>query len=274
VSLKKVSEIFPPAGPETLDLCEVYLPHAQAVYAYGKYLSREDYSQATLAQKLSWYFRSRGSYNTAVALAEGAVRARKEAHKVNDPNYLMAVENLEETLHAQSEAANNNLYKQVLPRWEKWYTDWEKNLGDDREMQHQLALLSLSNLTASLRAVGEWEATREIHQRMLQQRVSTYGPDHPFTKTTQQALATAEEELGLNRRPEANEKRHLDVDKLYANWAKSLGPDHEITRRSMQNRRAQLAFTTHRLGPDAPATIRAREDFLARMQCESTEEEP
>jgi len=138
VSINKVSEIFPPAGPETLDLCDIYLPHTQAVYAYGKYLSKEDYSQAILSQKLSWYFRSRGSYNTAVALAEEAVRAREEAvrareeaHKLNDPNHLMAVENLKETLHAQSEAANNEAYKQVLPRWEKWYTGWEKSLSLD-----------------------------------------------------------------------------------------------------------------------------------------------
>lgn len=271
VALTKVSEIFPPAGPETLDLCEVYLPHAQAVYAYGKYLSKEDYSQATLAQKLSWYFRSRGSYNTAVALAEEAVRARNEAHKLNDPNFLMAVENLKETLHAQSEAANNGPYNQLLPRWEKMYTDWEKNSGpDDQDMQHQLALLFLSNLIASLRAVGEWEAIREIHQRVLKLRVTKYGHDHPLTKTTREALATAEELLGLHRRSGTAEKRHLDVNKLYANWEKSLGPDHDITKRSMCNRLAQLHYRQRRLGPDAPATVRAREHLVARLQREST----
>jgi tetratricopeptide (TPR) repeat protein len=253
VSLTKVSEIFPPAGPETLDLCDVYLPHAQAVYAYGKYLDEEDYSQATLAQKLSWYFRSCGSYNTAVALAEEAVRLRKEADESNKPNYLLAVENLNETLHAQSEAANNDLYKQLLPRWEKWFVGWEKNLDpDDQDMQHQMALLSLSNLTASLRAAGEWEAIREIHQRMLKQRVTKYGPDHPFTKTTREALAIAEEELGLHRASESIEKRRLDVDKQYANWEKSLGPDHDITKRNMRNRMAVRKSRRRRMGPDGP----------------------
>ncbi|CAF9918274.1 hypothetical protein IMSHALPRED_004264 [Imshaugia aleurites] len=35
ISLRMISERFPSAGPETLDLCDLYLPHAQAVYAYG-----------------------------------------------------------------------------------------------------------------------------------------------------------------------------------------------------------------------------------------------
>jgi len=140
-------------------------------------------------------------------------------------------------------------------------------------MQHQVVLKSLSNLTASLRFAGEWEAIREIHQRLLKQRVTRYGPDHPFTKTTREALAKAEAELGLHRVSEADEKRHLDVNKLYANWEKSLGADHDITKRSMRSRLAQLHYRQQKMGPDAPATVRARENFVARLQRESTKKE-
>lgn len=189
---------------------------------------------------------------------------------MNDPNYLMAVENLKERLHAQSQDANNDSYKQVL-RWEKLYTDWEKNLSpNDQDQQYQLAKLFLGNLIASLGAEGEWEAIREIHQRVLKQRMTKYGPNRPFTRTTREALATAEEELGIHRRLEADEKRHLDVHKLHANWVKCLGPDHLITNRNMHSRLAQLSFHTRRLGFDAPATVRAREDLVAKMQCGST----
>lgn len=273
IALIRVAEFFPSADSGALDLCDVYVPHAQAVYAYGKYLSKEDYSQAVLAQKLSWYFRSRGSYNTAVALAEEAVQARQEAHTLNDPNHLMAVENLKETLQAQSNAGENDTYKQVLPRWERWYTDWEKSLGlDDQDMNHQLTLLALSNLTALLRVHGEWEAVREIHQRMLRQRIIKYGNDHPFTKTTRDALAFTEEQLGLRRKPTAEEEQQL-VHKLYDDWKKSLGPDHKITQRSMQNRLAQLAYLSQSQGPEAERTVKARKHLVALLQRKSSEQE-
>ena len=259
VSLTTVSEKFPPAGPETLDLCDLYLPHAQTVYAYGQYLSKEDYSQADLAQKLSWYFRSRGSYHTAVALAEEAVRWRKEAQKLNDPNYLMAVENLKETLHAQSQAAENDTYQQVLPRWERWFTDWEKSQGLD----HALTQLSLLNLMASLRSEGEWEAVRQIHQRMLSQKMKTLGPDHPSTIQIREALTKVEQHLGLTE--EADQESELDLDKQYSNWEKSLGPGHDVSKASMRNRLAMFK-SLDRIFGENPSTIGAKKAFAAALQ--------
>ena len=67
--------------------------------------------QADLAQKLSWYFKTRGSYHTAVALAEEAMRLQKEAKKPGDPSYLMSVENLDKILHAQSHARDSDTYQ-------------------------------------------------------------------------------------------------------------------------------------------------------------------
>lgn len=117
-----------------------------------------------------------------MALAEKAVRSRKEAKESDEPNYLMSVENLHEVLHTQSYANDNDIYQQVLPRWEKWYSDWEKTLGFD----HQLTLRSLSNLTASLCFAGEWEAVREIHQHMLSTKEKTLGADHPSTESSRE----------------------------------------------------------------------------------------
>lgn len=264
ISLRTVSEKFPPAGPETLDLCDLYLPHAQAVYAYGQYSSKEDHSQGDLAEKLSWYFKTRGSYHTAVALAEEAVRSRKEGKKLNDPNYLMSVENLNEILRIQSHASDNDTYQQLLPRWEKWYTDWEKSVGYD----HQILLLQLENVTASLRCEGEWEALREIHKRMLSSKKKTLGIDHPSTKATREALKSVEQALGCYKKASDSDEnlREFDVHKVYDNWVKSLGPGHDITRRSMSNRLAQLKFRERRAGPEDPNVIKAKEALMSALR--------
>lgn len=267
ISLRTVSEKFPPAGPETLDLCDSYLPHAQAVYAYGQYSAKEDYSEADLAEKLSWYFKTRGSYHTAVALAEEAVRLRNEAKKMNDPNYLMSVENLNGILHAQSHASDNDTYQQVLPRWEKWCLDWEKSVGYD----HELTLLSLENATASLRFEGEWEAVREIQKRMLSTKEKTLGADHPSTKLTMEALKSVEQTLGSYKK-ESNSDENVggfDLGKTYSNWVKSLGPGHLVTKRSMSNRVAQFNYRARRAGPDHPETIKAKESLIRRFHRES-----
>ena len=264
ISLRMISEKFPPAGPETLDLCDTYLSHAQAVYAYGQYSAKEDYSQADLAQKLSGYFKTRGSYHTAVALAEEAMRLRKEAKKLNDPNYLMSVENLDEILHSQSHASDNDTYQQLLPRWEQWYADWEKSVGYD----HQLTLLSLQNLAASLRCEGEWEAMREIHQRMLSRKEKMFGADHPSTKMTEEALKSVEETLGCSKE-ESNRDKNMagfDVDKIHTNWVKSLGPGHNVTNKSMRNRIAAVKALERRAGPEDPRTIKAKEALRSAVR--------
>ena len=265
ISLRMVSEEFPPVGPETIDLCDLYLPHAQAVYAYGQYSAKEDHSQGDLAEKLSWYFKARGSYHTAVALAEEAVRSRKEDKKVNERTYDMSVENLNEILRAQSHASDNDTYQQLLPRWEKLCIDWEKSVGYD----HQLLKLQLENVVASLHCEGEWEALREIHKRMLSTKEKKLGAAHPSTDKTREALKSVEQTLGYHKKASDSDTnmRGFDVHKTYDNWVKSLGPGHEITRRSISNNRiAQFKYRERKAGPEAPSVIKAKEALRSALR--------
>ena len=100
---------------------------------YGKFLGEGDYTHAKLAEKLSQYFKFWGRYHTAVALAEEEVDFRAKAKAINHPNRLLAVENPEQVIHAQA-SRNLDVYKQMLPRWEQWYTTWEKSLSLNHEL--------------------------------------------------------------------------------------------------------------------------------------------
>lgn len=116
VCLHGVSNRFPQPGAGTLDLCDLYLPQAQAVYLYGRYLGGQDYSQAELAGKLSQYFKMRGSYRTAVALAEEAISWQKKAHAGNNLKWLLPVENLNEILDAQAHQVGIHISKYCRAR--------------------------------------------------------------------------------------------------------------------------------------------------------------
>lgn len=85
------------------------LTACQAVYACGQHSTKEDRSQADLAERLSWYFTKRGSY-PAIACLKKPCDREKEADKLNEANSLMSVKNVEEILHAQFSTSDNDTY--------------------------------------------------------------------------------------------------------------------------------------------------------------------
>lgn len=236
------------------------MPHAQAVYAYGKYLGQEDFAQAELAEKLSQYFKLRGSYYTAIALAEEAVNWREKAQAINNPNRSLAVENLNEILDAQAHG-NYDVYLQVLPRWETWYLNWEKSVG----MEHKLAWLALQNLTRSLMCESEFEALQQIKVRGEKARQRMGENEDGFTDSRRKASACEEEaefdEL-MNKR-----QKIPDAEAHHANWEKSLGPHHAVTIKSMRNRVASAASkhrrSVERFGPGHPSTTLSKQTLMA-----------
>lgn len=208
-----------------------------------------------------------------MALAEEAVRSRKEAKESDEPNYLMSVENLNEVLHTQSYANDNDIYQQVLPRWEKWYSDWEKTLGFD----HQHTQRSLSNLTASLRFAREREAVREIHQRMLSTKEKTLGADHPSTESTREVLRSIEQNLGCYKKePDGNKnvRGFLMFARYKTTRRKARAPVMMfVTKKSMRNRVAVVKNLERRAGPEHPRTVKAREALWSALRRSGAEQE-
>ena len=171
VALCVVTKRFPTPNSSNLSECDQYLPHAQAVYAYGDYLGEKVMAHAELSKKLSQYFKLRGSFYTATYLAEEAIKSHEKAQFYNNPNWLLAVENLDDVIRAQ-EIANLEEYQPLLPRWEKWYTQWEKHGGPNNPRLRRCTM----NLVASLKAHGETEAIAEIHRRQRAALRQSQGP--------------------------------------------------------------------------------------------------
>ncbi|CAF9918276.1 hypothetical protein IMSHALPRED_004265 [Imshaugia aleurites] len=123
-------------------------------------------------------------------------------------------------------------------------------------------------------AKGEWEAVREIHRRMLSRKEKTLGADDPSTKMTREALASIEQTLGCYK-TEANGKKNtpgFDVNKIYANWEKSLGPGHDVTKKSMRNRIATVKYLERNRGSEDSKTIKAKEALRSAMRRSEAEQ--
>lgn len=149
----------------------------------------------------------------------------------------------------------------------------KKPLGFD----HQLTLRSLSNLTASLRFAGEWEAVREIHQRMLSTKEKTLGADHPSTESTGEILSSIEQNLGCYKKePDGDKKvRGFSMFARYKTtrrkaWAPVMM---FVTKKSMRNRVAVVKSLERRAGPEHPRTVKAREALWSALRRSGAEQE-
>ena len=175
VCLVTVSEKFPSGESETLDQCDICLPHAQRVLGYNDVLDEQDFSQAVLAEKLSRYFKNHGAHNTASALADQALRWRRIVESdPNIQNFYMIIEDLSAVV---LDDRTNESYKRVLPRWEQWYNQWVETMG----LENNITQRSLSNLTAALHYVRQYDAVEQLHRRVLLTKEKELGPDHLST---------------------------------------------------------------------------------------------
>lgn len=149
---------------------------------YNDVLDEQNFSQAVLAEKLSRYFKNHGAHNTALALADQALKWRRIVESdPNIKNFYMIVEDLSAIV---LDERTNESYKRVLPRCEQWYNQWVETMG----LENNIAQMSLSNLTAALHCVRQYDAVEQLHRRVLIMKEKELGPDHLSTLKTVSTL--------------------------------------------------------------------------------------
>jgi tetratricopeptide (TPR) repeat protein len=225
--LKQVLEKFPSGEYGTLDTCDLYLPHAQAVLSYERLSPANDVSRSWLAHKVSRYLQNRGFFYAAEPLAEQAVRWREKALGPEHPDTLVSVDNLAGVLRDQGKyEAAEAMNRQVLE-------GCEKALGPE----HRSTLASMNNLAQVLQYQGRYEAAEAMFRRVLEGDKKALGPEHPDTLTSISNLAMVLQHQGKYEAAEAMNRRALEVRE------KVLEPEHPDTLMSSEDSAARMTDT-------------------------------
>ena len=93
--------MFPSSDYGTLDICDLYLPHAKAALSYKQFSPLDGVSWALLAGGVSRYFYKRRSYNLASTLAHQALELHEAVHRKEHPDTLTPMDQLALALRGQ-----------------------------------------------------------------------------------------------------------------------------------------------------------------------------
>jgi tetratricopeptide (TPR) repeat protein len=222
--LKKVSEEFPSGEYGTLDICDLYLPHAKAALSYRQLSLANDVSWALLAFRMSVYLQNRGSYNDAKMLAEQALGRFEKILGKEHPDTLNSMNNLAEVLDSQGK------YKEAEEMHQRTLELQEKVLGKE----HPETMTSMNNLSLALYRQSKYDEAEEMHQRTLELRERVLGKEHPHTLTSMDNLGLALYSQGKYGEAEEMHQRTLELRE------RVLGKEHPRTLQSMNNLAAAL----------------------------------
>jgi len=197
--LELVLDEFPSGQHGTLEICDLYEPHAQALLTCDELSNEHDCHRANLAQKVSLYLLNRGRYSTAEAVASNAVRWREG---VFGPDHLECL------------ASRNNLAIALgrQGKYEKAYEMHNQALQGRLKMleaDHLDTLTSIGNVAEMLRKMGRYEEAQKQLRSALEKREIVQGKDHPETLSSVDDLAWVLLELGNYSEAESLQRRAL-----------------------------------------------------------------
>ena len=122
-----------------------------------------------------------------------------------------------------------------------------KLLGEN----HEMSLLTLSNLANSTSHMGKYKEAKALHQRVFEARKQILGPKHPSTLTSMNNLGTVLSHLGQQRDAEEIYRHVLGVQR------ELLGEEHPDSLSSLSS----LANCLVRLGKYREAEQMHREEW-------------
>ncbi|KAI9738818.1 MAG: hypothetical protein M1834_008325 [Cirrosporium novae-zelandiae] len=219
-----MSNEFPSGEHETLNTCDLYLPHPQAVLSHEQSLTANDLSRASLAYRVSRYFLIRGLYDSAKTPARQAVLWRDRALGSEDRSTLTSKDNLASVLYRQGKYEEaETMHRQVLELR-------EEILGK----KHPDTLTSINNLAVVLNNQGKYDEAEKMHRRILELREKILGKNHPDTLGSISYLACT-----LH-----NQKQYDNASLLYrracSGYQTTLGSDHPTTLKCLEDYSSML----------------------------------
>ncbi|KFZ12799.1 hypothetical protein V502_06903 [Pseudogymnoascus sp. VKM F-4520 (FW-2644)] len=266
-SLQTMLQKFPSGKHGTLDKCDLYLPHAQAILACQALLHREDVSKASLAHKVSLCLQNRGRYTLAESMAQNAVEWRECAFGKEHELTLASESNLAFVLGMRGK------YDMAYKMHTKVLESQERVLGPDSLD----TVRSVGYVAEMLRKLGRYAEAESLHRRALDCRVRIQGEEHVETLSTVDDLAWVLLEQGHYPEAETLQRRAL------AGREKVLGPVDPETLASVSDlaivlrkqgkyevaeelQQRAVNGRTKVLGPKHPYTLWSKSDLAAVLR--------
>jgi tetratricopeptide (TPR) repeat protein len=273
-ALSQLADRFPNGNHENRALCEMLLPHAQAVLRCEFDAKPSQLRLADLLYRISWFDWQQGRYDQAYVTG-------LKAHWLVDN--LLGQDNIQ-TIEKLSMVAlvlrDQGKYEEAETMNRRALEGREKALGKE----HLSTLTSVSNLASVLQDQGKYEKAETMNRRALKGREKALGKEHPDTLTSVSNLALVlqyqgkyEEAETMNRRAlEGKEKalgnEHPDTLTSVSNLAQVLQNQGKYEQAETMNRRA-LEGKEKALGNEHPDTLTSVSNLALVLQDQGKYEE-
>lgn len=202
-----------------LALCDLYLPHVEAIMSCQCVSLDRGAARARLAHRCSRYLQIKGRYSHAAGFAEDAVKLSKNAFGEDNRETFTKIEAFATVLRNLGQYANaRELDENVLHGRIK--TSGE----DDREL-----LSSFNNLALDMQGQGHYLEAEEMHRLALDRRKRFFGVEDVETLSSMHNVAYS---LQLQEKYRAAEEITEEVVRLKR---KVLGPEHIDTLLTVSN---------------------------------------
>ncbi|WYZ42126.1 hypothetical protein EsH8_V_001021 [Colletotrichum jinshuiense] len=219
-ALSIVSDLYPYGQHETRQVCQDYLPHANAVLQNnGTGSHHERLARASLSHNVAGYFLYQGQWTQAEHGAVQSVKVRVEILGEEHPDTLSSINNLASIYWSQgrwSEA--EELGAQVMELR-------KRVLGD----KHPDTLNSMVNLASTYWNQGRWSKAEELGVQVVELRKRVLGDEHPDTLSSMANLAETYRNQGRWSEAEELGVQVMEIRK------RVLGDEHPDTLTSMAN---------------------------------------
>ncbi|CAI0654350.1 unnamed protein product [Colletotrichum noveboracense] len=185
-ALEVVSDLYPYGRYESRQLCQDYLPHANAVLQHnGSSSHNERLTRAFLLLNVTGYFLYCGRWAQAEQVAAQSIKLREEILGEEHPDTLRSMGNLAATYRNQgrweeAEELNMRVMETSL-----------RVLGEE----HPYTLTSIANLALTYMNQGRWKEAEELNVRVMEMNKRVLGEEHPETLRSMHNLALTWKDL-------------------------------------------------------------------------------
>jgi tetratricopeptide (TPR) repeat protein len=266
-ALGLLAEKFPTGEYKYWEICQMLLPHAQAVIGYN--FSTETYllRRARLLRKLARYDLTCGRYSISYTRCKEALDIYEAALRPEHSDILASINDIGEVLWYQGK------YKEAEEMLRRALEGKEKALGEENVD----TLTSVDSLALVLRARGKYEEAEKMLRRALEKKEKALRKENVDTLTSASHLALVlqdqekyEEAEKINRRALAGRERVLTMEHPNTlisvnNLALVLQGQGKYEKAEEMNRRA-LAGNEKILGMEHPETLNSVNNLAVVLQ--------
>jgi len=189
-------------------------------------LSKDPELQAQMMDLMGRVYEHLGLYSTAQGLLSRAVEIRRRVLGPEDPDTLLSMNNLANSLSDQDKfEEGDKFYQQVIEAARR-----------TRGRAQRTMVMAMNNFALNLIDEGHVPEAEKMQREVVESDSRTLGPEHPDTLTATSNIAITMRRQGHYADAEKTDRQVLEGRR------RALGPDHPDTLRSVANLALDLQF--------------------------------